>query len=247
VINPDLLQDIEVVEERTDEDPPSFVRVRRLRLRHRYQGGRCSDAYWFDVIEGPFVDAVAIVIYHVDSERRIWVGLRRGVRPSIYLRKNNPAKAFLDGRSRLTYLELVAGGIEYDDLETIGIKGRASLEVEEEAGFHVSTEEMINLGGGTVTSPGSGMEKLHYFAVEVDPTRGDEPQGDGHPLEEVGDFQFHQLSEAISWCRLGKIEDSKTEIGLCRLANYLGYHPEFELWVQDLPPEIQEGRRSLGV
>jgi ADP-ribose pyrophosphatase len=247
VINPELLEEIEVVAEDTGETEAPFVRVRRLRLRHRYADGQYSAAYPFDLIEGPFADAVAIVLYHIDSEAKVWVGLRRGLRPSIYLRKNNPAKASLDNLSRLTYLEVVAGGVEYGDLESIGIDGRAALEVKEEAGFEVQTEEMISLGAGTFSAPGFGMEKLHYRAVRVNPDKGSEPEGDGHPLEEVGDFQFHELSEAISWCRSGEIEDAKTEIGLCRLAHYLGYHPELGLWRHQLPSELRKGAGSLGL
>ena len=246
MISPDLLEDIEVVGEKTGEPLSPFVRLRRLQLRHRYNDDRYSQSYIFDIVEGPFADAVAIVLYHMDSEGQVWVGLRRGVRPSIYLRKDNPAKALLDALPRLTYLELVAGGIEYGDLDSIGINGRAALEVKEEAGYEVKAEELVSLGEGSFSSPGFGMEKIHYRAVKVDPLEGMEPQGDGHPLEEVGDFQFHELSQAISWCRSGEIEDAKTEIGLCRLASYLGYHPEFDLWQSELPPELRGRLRFLG-
>ena len=246
MISPELLEDIEVVDEDIGEAESPFVRVRRLRLRHRYANGQYSAEYSFDLIEGPFADAVAVVLYHIDSEAKIWVGLRRGLRPSIYLRKNNPAKASLDNLSRLTYLELVAGGVEYSDLENIGIDGRAALEIKEEAGFEVQPADVINLGEGTFSAPGFGMEKLHYRAVRVNPDKGSEPEGDGHPLEEVGDFQFHELSEAISWCRRGEIEDAKTEIGLCRLAHYLGYHPELGLWRDQLPSELRKCARPLG-
>ena len=247
VINPDQLRDIEVVGEDTGEKESPFVRVRRLRLRHRYAGGQYSASYLFDMIEGSFADAVAIVLYYIDDDGKVWVGLRRGVRPSIYLRKHNPVKADLDGLSRLTYLEVVAGGVEYGDLDTIGIDGRAVLEVREEAGFEVKVENMVSLGKGTFSSPGSGMEKLHYRAVQVDLGKGAEPKGDGHPLEEVSEFKFHELSEAISWCRQGIIEDAKTEIGFCRLANYLGYHPELGLWQHELPAVLRERVRSLGL
>ena len=106
---------------------------------------------------------------------------------------------------------------------------------------------MVSLGAGTFSCPGSGMEKLHYRAVQVDPSQCMEPIGDGHPLEEVGDLQFHDLSWAISRCRSGEIEDAKTEIGLYRLANYLGYLPELGLWRHELPPELREAVRSLGL
>ena len=247
VINPDLLEEIEIVSEEIEEIDQPFVTVRRLRLRHRYENDTYSALYTFDVIENSFADAVVVILYFLDGDGKIQVGLRRGVRPSIYLRKHNPAKATFDGFPRLIYLELVAGGIEYGDLATIGINGRAALEVREEAGFEISADDLISLGGGTYSSPGAGMEKLHYRAVEVDPRMAGEPKGDGHPLEEVGDIQFQELSEAICWCRCGMIEDSKTEIGLYRLANYLGYHPELGLWRHELPPELRKRAGSLGL
>jgi ADP-ribose pyrophosphatase len=247
VISPDQLKDIEVVGEETGEPVPPFVRLRRLRLRHRYDDGLYSQPYIFDVIEGHFADAVAVVLYYIDEDGKVCVGLRRGVRPSIYLRKNNPAKVSLDGMPRLTYLELVAGGIEYRDLDSIGINGRAAIEAKEEAGYEIEAEELVDLGRGSFSSPGFGMEKIHYRAVKVDPRVGTEPEGDGHPLEEVGDFQFYELSKALSWCRSGEIEDAKTEIGLYRLANYLGYHPEFGLWQNELPADLREKVRSLGL
>lgn len=247
MVSTEELQDVEVVEEDVDGEQPPFIRVRSLLLRNRYQGQRYSRPYRFDVVEGPFVDAVAVVLYWVDREGKVLVGLRRGIRPSIYLRKNNPKKALLDGKPRLIYQELVAGGIEDGDLESIGIDGRAAVEVREEAGFEVSRESMVSLGEGTFSSPGFGMEKLHYRAARVAPSRGQKPEGDGHPLEEVGDFSFHELSQTIAWCRSGRIQDSKTEIGLYRLANYLGYHPELRLWDYELPEKLRQRRRSLGL
>jgi ADP-ribose pyrophosphatase len=247
VISPDQLQEIEVLEEGRLEEGPPFIRVRRIRLRHRYEGDRFSAPYLFDILEGPFADAVAVVLYAIDREARIWVGLRRGVRPSIYLRKNNPAKAALDGAPRLLYYEIVAGGIEYSDFKGHGVDGRAAREVREEAGFQIRPEEVVALGKATVSSPAYGMEKIHYRAVRVDPEQARQPQGDGHPLEEVGDFQFHELVKAVAWCRSGVIQDSKTEIGLLRLANYLGYVPELGLWRHELPPELEQRFRGLGL
>lgn len=246
MISPDQLQEIEVLGEGGLDDRPSFIRVRRIQLRHRYEGDRFSAPYLFDVLEGSFADAVAVVLYSIDQEGKISVGVRRGVRPSIYLRKNNPAKAALDGTPRLLYYEIVAGGIEYDDLKGLGIDGRAAREVREEAGFQVRPEDVVALGEATVSSPAYGMEKIHYRAVRVDPEQARQPHGDGHPLEEVGDFQFCELVKAIAWCRSGVIQDSKTEIGLLRLASYLGYLPELGIWRHELPPELERRFHGLG-
>ncbi|HYR03488.1 MAG TPA: hypothetical protein VES58_09095, partial [Syntrophobacteria bacterium] len=247
VISPDQLQEIEVLGEGGLDERPSFIRVRRIHLRHRYEGDRFSAPYLFDILEGSFADAVAVVLYSIDREGKISVGVRRGVRPSIYLRKNNPAKAALDGTPRLLYYEIVAGGIEYDDFKGLGIDGRAVREVREEAGFQVHPEAVVALGEATVSSPAYGMEKIHYRAVRVDPEQARKPHGDGHPLEEVGDFHFHELVKAIAWCRSGVIQDSKTEIGLLRLASYLGYLPELGIWRHELPPELERRFHRLGL
>jgi len=247
VISPDRLQEIEVLGEGELDERPSFIRVRRIRLRHRYEGDQFSAPYLFDILEGSFADAVAVVLYSIDQGGKIWVGVRRGVRPSIYLRKNNLAKATLDGAPRLLYYEIVAGGIEYGDFQGLGIDGRAVREVREEAGFQVRPEDVVALGEATVSSPAYGMEKIHYRAVRVDPEEPHQPKGDGHPLEEVGDFQFHELAKAIDWCRSGVIQDSKTEIGLLRLASHLGYLPELGIWRHELPPELERRFRRLGL
>jgi len=247
VISPDLLADIEVVDEEAEEETEPFVKIRKLRLRHRYRGNRYSSAYVFYLVESRFVDAVAVMIYTIDADSRVLVGLRRGVRPAIYLRRLDPYKAQLDKSVMLVYREIVAGGIEQHDLATIGVKGRACLEVREEAGFEVAPEDLVVLGEGTFSSPASGKEKLHYLAVRVELGDRRHAPGDGHPLEEVGDFEFHELAEAISWCRSGEICDSKTEIGLYRLANYLGYHPELGVWTRELPAELRRRCHSLGL
>jgi hypothetical protein len=42
------------------------------------------------------------------------------------------------------------------------------------------------------------------------------------------------------------IQDSKTEIGLLRLASYLGYLPELGIWRHELPPELERRFHGLG-
>jgi hypothetical protein len=91
------------------------------------------------------------------------------------------------------------------------------------------------------------MEKIHYRAARVEAGGGGKASGDGHPLEEVGDFSFHELSRAIARCRSGEITDSKTEIALFRLADHLGFCLEVGLWRHELPVELQQRYRALGL
>ena len=239
------IAEIEIVKNRLPQlaDAPPFVKVERLILRHRYTDGTSSRPYHFDMVTLPhFADAVAVVVYHVDKKREIWVGVRESIRPSIYLRKLDPYKKMLDKKEYLTYLEIVAGGIEHEDLKPggIGIDGRAALEVLEEAGFEVNASDMENLGGGVFSSPGSGKEKIHFRAVQVDPKKQKNPKGDGHPLEEAGHFMFMHIRELIEKCEKGDIEDSKTEIGARRLAARLGYIVELGMWADELPYHFGE-------
>jgi len=231
-------------------EAPPFVKVERVILQHVYNDGTKSRPYHFDMVTIPhFADAVAVVIYHIDEARNILIGIRKSIRPSIYLRKLDPYKKKLDTREYLTYWEIVAGGIEHKDLEPggAGIEGRAAMEVLEEAGFEVNPSQIEKLGGGVFSSPGSGKEKIHFRAVRVDPGTQRIPQGDGHPLEEAGKFEFIEIRKLLNRCHSGEIEDSKTEIGAKRLAAYLGYLPELGLWLDELPDDLQKRFSKLGL
>ncbi len=246
------IAEIRIVEDTDPEsqNAPPFVKVERVILQNVYSDGSSSSPYHFDMVTLPrFADAVAVVIYYVDSRKRIWVGIRESIRPSIYLRKLDPYKRKLDEKEYLTYPEIVAGGIEHRDLEAggAGIDGRAAMEVLEEAGFEVEASQMEKLGGGVFSSPGSGKEKIHFRAVRVDPAAQRVARGDGHPLEEAGEFSFVEIRELLEKCHRGEIEDSKTEIGARRLALHLGYVPELDLWVEELPENIRANFSKLGL
>ncbi len=246
------ITEIKIIE---DADPklrnaPSFVKVERVILQHKYSDGSTSRPYHFDMVTLPyFADAVAVVVYHVDPHKRLWIGIRKSIRPSIYLRKFDRYKRKLDDREYLTYYEIVAGGIEHEDVEPggIGIDGRAAREVLEEAGFEVKASDMEQLGAGVFSSPGSGKEKIHFRAVRVDPRRQIPPRGDGHPLEEVGEFEFIEIGDLLKKCHMGEIEDSKTEIGARRLALRLGYIPELGIWGEELPEHLRCNFSKLGL
>ncbi len=232
------------------KNAPPFVKVERVILQHHYTDGSSSRPYHFDMVTLPyFADAVAIVIYYVDDSRNIWVGVRKSIRPSIYMRKFDPYKKKLDQKEYLTYYEIVAGGIEHGDLEPggAGIDGRAAKEVLEEAGFEIEPSDLEKLGGGVFSSPGSGKEKIHFRAVRVNPDTRKTPTGDGHPLEEAGKFLFIEIRELLEKCHRGEIEDSKTEIGARRLAAHLGYIPEIGTWADELPENLRKNFSNLGL
>jgi hypothetical protein len=66
-------------------------------------------------------------------------------------------------------------------------------------------------------------------------------------MEECAKLVVLELGEAIAACRSGAIPDMKTEIGLLRLADHLGYLPQLGCFVDELPSELAARHTPLGV
>jgi ADP-ribose pyrophosphatase len=201
---------------------PGFLQVKRLRLRNRRADGSVSDAYACDFVvrpRGP--DAVVVALYHL-RDARPQVLIREGLRPALTLGRPTATLPIPDPRVYLRFAELVAGIIEPEDLGELGVRRRASIEVEEEAGYDVVPEAVVFLGAGTFPTPGSMPEKYWLVAAEItDPRAHAPPQTDGSPLEASARLQWMDLDEAIAACVAGTIEDAKTELALRRLRDRL--------------------------
>ncbi|MEM9462191.1 MAG: NUDIX hydrolase [Myxococcota bacterium] len=213
---------LEVLNDTVEGIDGGFMAVRRLRMRNRRDDGSLSKPYICDFLVRPKgVDAVVVAIYH-RGDAGVRVLLREGLRPA--LSKGRPVESLpiADSRTYLTFTEVVAGIIEVDDRGEQGVRSRAALEVQEEAGFVVSADDVIFLGAGSFPSPGSMPEKFWLMAVEVPTTTApQEPMGDGSPMEEGATTRWISLDEAIAACVDGRIEDAKTELVLRRLAERL--------------------------
>ena len=55
------------------------------------------------------------------------------------------------------------------------------------------------------------------------------------------------LTEALAMCRDGRIPDMKTEVGLLRLADSLGYIPQLSCFVDELPVAVQKRYHTPGL
>lgn len=243
------LRSIEIVEDRTPGSrcDEGFLRVSRLRIRNVYEDGSRSQPYSCDVVSRPGSDAVVAVLYEIDGERRIRVLLREGPRPPVYLRRRK-ALVHPDPREYLTLQEVVAGLVEEGDAPgEPGLKRRASLEAFEEAGCRVSAEDFVPIGGELFASPGTSDEKFYTCAGPAQLDAREEAPGDGSVMEEHSRAVVRELGAAIEACRRGEIPDMKTEVGLLRLADHLGYLPQLGLFVDELPPELRRRYRRLGV
>jgi len=243
------LRSIEIVEDLTAESrcDEGFLRLRRLRLRNHYQDGTRSAVYPCDVLSRPGSDAVVAVLYEIDAERRVRVLLRDAPRAPVYLRR---ARHFVhpDPRVYLSLMELVAGLVEESDGSgDTGLCLRAAIEAQEEAGVSVGAGEFRVLGGESFASPGTGDEKLRFCCAQTPLTAASAGAGDGSVMEEGARLVALELSEAIEACRSGAIPDMKTELGLLRLADHLGYLPKLRCFVDELPPALAARYTGLGV
>jgi ADP-ribose pyrophosphatase len=243
------LRRIEIVEDRTAEtrSDEGYLTLARFRLRNEYEDGTRSRVYSCDVLSRPGSDAVVAALYEIDGRRRVRVVLREMPRAPIYLRAN---KRFVhpDPRPYLALRELVAGVVEAsDEPGAAGLRRRAAVETREEAGLAVPPEAFRPIGGESFASPGMSDEKLYFFAAPADVARANAGTGDGSVMEEGAHIVILELGEAIAACRSGDIPDMKTELGLLRLADHLGYVPQLDCFADELPPPLRERYRRLGV
>jgi hypothetical protein len=242
------IAEIEVVEDRTPGSrcDEGFLTVRRLTVRNRYADGSVSADYPCDIVSRPSPDAVALLLYRIGADRDIKVVLKESPRVPIYLRKDL-ALEVEEPRTYRTILEIVAGMIEAGDGGREGMRRRAAAEAREESGHEIDLAQVAELGDGTFASPGTSDEKVYYCSVPLDALEGGEATGDGTTMEEATRPVVFDLREAIRMCRDGRLPDMKTEVGLLRLADRIGYLPQLDRFVHELDPDLRAAHDSLGV
>jgi len=199
-----------------------FLEVRRVRLQNVREDGSRSPVYLCDFLARPKgVDAVVVAVYQ-RTGGQVRVLLRDGLRIPLAVGRPPEELPVPDGKSYLFFREVVAGIIEDDDRGEEGIRRRAAIEVEEEAGYRVDAANVRLLGAGTFPSPGAMAEKFWLAAVEVDAGAVTAPPaGDGSAMEEGAGLEWLDLDDAIAACVRGDIEDAKTELTLRRLRDEL--------------------------
>jgi 8-oxo-dGTP pyrophosphatase MutT (NUDIX family) len=247
---PLTLRAIEIVEDRTPGSlaDEGYLRIERLQVRNLYSDDSHSDTYPCDVLRRPGSDAVAAVLFERTQDNSIRVLLREAIRVPIYLRRTRKL-VHADDRDHDGIIELVAGMVEASDPSgQEGLALRAQAETLEEVGLDAPLDVFQSLGRGSFASPGTGDEKVLFQVAEVDLDQAnpDAASGDGSVMEEWGRLVFMELGEAIRACRDGRIPDLKTEVGLLRLADHLGYIPQLGLYASDLPEDLRARYQGLG-
>jgi len=180
----------------------------------RYPDGTVSEPFLYDTVDRQALDAVVIAAHYLAPDGR-HVFLRSSIRPPIYYRPQVDPVPDTGRRGQLW--ELPAGLVEPGEAGEAGLRRAALRELHEEAGFPPDGSRLSELGPALYPCPGVIAEKLFFFDIEVDPVTRSDPPLDGSALERFGEVVDLPLSSALSLCRLGGIEDVKTEIGLRRL------------------------------
>ena len=139
--------------------------------------------------------------------------MRSAIRPPVALRDGDRSPhPEPDNRG---IWEVPAGLVEPDEESPEGLRQAARRELEEEAGFVVTPQQLRPLGHPTYPAPGIIAERHFFFEVEVDLDSGRAPSLDGSPLEAAGAVVAVPLERLLK----EPLEDAKTELALRRLAD----------------------------
>lgn len=246
-----MVADVEIVEDKTPSSKcdEGFLLLRRFVLKNTYTDGSVSEPYNCDVLSRRMIDAVAVVLWHRDDAGTVYVHYREGTRPPVWLRRHKQDQLpYKDPAPFDRIGEIVAGVLEEGDDGPEGVRKRGAIEAREEAGYDVPMDDVSYLGTeGIFPSPGVTDEKIYLCAAQIDPAQQGVAEGDGSAHEEGTRMVTLTLREAIRACREGRIPDAKTELGVLRLADFLGYIPQLDVFKADLPAELAARYESLGV
>jgi ADP-ribose pyrophosphatase len=194
----------------------AFLHIRRQLFRAHFPDGTQSQPFWYDSVDRSRLDAVVIAAHYRGEHDQRMVFLRSALRPPIV---RGPAEPALPDTSTLAGLwELPAGLVELDEQSPQGLRRCAARELYEEVGLTVDPNDLRELGRPVFPAPGMIGERQFFFHIEVDPARRVTPPEDGSVLERGAVIATLPVLEAIAQSRSGEIEDSKTELGLRRLA-----------------------------
>jgi ADP-ribose pyrophosphatase len=214
--------EVVILEDRTAESrcDRGFLRLRRLVLKNRYPDGSESKPYPYDLVERDAIDAV-VVLLHADGEGggEPRVCIRSSLRPPLALRPGY--RLPLPSEGTAVIWEVPAGLVEAGEEGMDGLRRCAARETLEETGLEVEPSAFAPLGPPVYLTPGVIAEQVHFLTARVDPSLRGVPTEDGSPVEENAVVRFVPLGDALAACADGRIADSKTELGLRRLAEAL--------------------------
>lgn len=217
--SPLVLPDIElkVVSDLSPAGQNGFLRLVRRAMVATYEDGSTSREFTYDEVTRTCLDAVVLCAHYRQADTH-YVYLRSALRPPVTFR--DPSRSPV-AEGVLGLFELPAGLVEPEERGVEGLHRCAARELEEELGFRVAPQDLLALGPSAFPCPGVIAERHFYFHVEVEPSQRRPPTLDGSALEHDGRVVALPISEVLTLCRQGHLQDSKTELGVRRLAEIL--------------------------
>jgi ADP-ribose pyrophosphatase len=191
-----------------------YFDVHRLDLAVRYSDGTHSPLFTYDVGAREAIDGVIILACFVKNGVR-HVFLRSSLRPPCALRPVPPGHGG-------GLWELPAGLIDPGEDPIDAVR----RELMEELGFSATAAQIHPLGEWVFSAPAIIGERQLFYVVDVDPAKRMRPTEDGSVLEQHAAILSLPVEDAVEHCRRGAIRDSKTEMGLRRLAERPVEHDE---------------------
>lgn len=201
-----------------DRSRDGFFDHHIYRLQNEYSDGRVSDPYVVEFFDRRGMDCVAVLPFRKGANG-IEAGILQAFRPPMVLRAER--NLCLPEAPRMMIYESVAGSLELTDSGEAGVRYRAIAELKEEGGFCIEPERLIELGAGFFPSHGQSTERIIPFAADVTGLDPGHAPGDGSVNETLNRLVFLPVSDVMTRCFEGQIEDPKIEVMVGRLSHVI--------------------------
>lgn len=204
----------EILEEKIIPET-GFLKIKRAKVKLHYENGEVSPEFEIDTVKRLQMNAV-VILAHFDDNGVRKIYLRSAIRPALAL--DSYDSELPEENSVGNQWEIPAGFVEPEEKGVEGLKQAASRELMEELGFNYTTDKFNLLGKRIFSAIGLCSERLFFFEIEVNPEEQKQPTLDGHPFEENAAIITVPLEQAVNYISQGYLPDSKTEVGILRLA-----------------------------
>lgn len=195
-----------------------FLGIERRKVRFTYPDYSTAEMT-VDCVLKTSNDAVAIMAHFLKDGIR-YVYLRSCLRPALAFRDYFKDSGRLEPHPESSgcLWEFPAGLVDPEEYGEFELVHAARRELHEEIGIDAPEANFSQLGPRTFSSVGMTAERIFYFEVEVDPETIGVPLEDGSALERHGQIITVPLNELVDELKAGNIIDSKTQMGIMRLA-----------------------------
>lgn len=215
MINPPKIK-IETLEKEIVKS--GFLGIDRRKVKFTYPDNSTAEMT-IDAVLKNCNDAVAIMAHYFKNGVR-YVYLRSCLRPPLAFRDflKDSGRPENEPEASGSIFEFPAGLVDPHEFGPAGLIDAARRELHEEIGIDAPKDKIKELGPRTFSSVGMTAERIFYFEVEVDPDTIGVPLEDGSALERFGQIIEVPLTELVKELKAGNILDSKTQMGIMRLA-----------------------------